>query len=328
MPAIQLHGRSIKSVFELLGSDENAMTYALGWCMAHVAGLIELLATEFDADAPGSDATVLLQEHGGKNGITDIEVYDPGKVAWILEAKAGFSPPSIEQLTKYADRLLALDDTHAAKMLVVLAQSDRRDLWLKMQVPQSVNDVPVRVVSWGQIRKCADKAYAVTDNTGKALLRQFTGFLDRVLGMQVTTSNNVFVVSISRDTFGGGPTTFMEVVEKFGKYFHPVGSGWPVSPPNYMAFRWDGRLQSIHHVDEYEIITDFALHFPDTTEGQMRPHFLYHLGPAIRPSHEVRTGGNIQSARLYAHIDLLLTADTIIEAGAKTRERIERASKG
>jgi hypothetical protein len=328
VPAIQLHGRPVESVFELVGSDENAMTYALGWCMAQVRGLISFIAAELDSTHPGSDPTVFLQEHGGSSGITDVEVYDPGKVAWIFEAKAGFDPPSIEQLEKYASRLLALDDAHAAKMLVVLAQSDRRDLWLKMQVPQSVSGVAVKVMSWGQIRKCADRTYSATDNTGKALLRQFTGFLDKVLGMQVTTSNNVFVVSVSRDTFGGGPTTFVEVVEKFGKYFHPVGSGWPVSPPNYMAFRWDGRLQSIHHVDNYEIISDFAPHFPDTTEGEMRPHFLYHLGPAIRPGHEVRTGGNIRSARLYAHIDLLLTSNTVVEAGAKTRERIEQASKG
>ena len=324
MPGIQLHGRAIESIFELLGSDENSMTYALGWCMAQVTTLMGTVAVELDAEAPGPETTVLLQEHDSRTGITDVEVRDPGKIAWIFEAKAGFDPPSVEQLTKYANRLIKLDDAQAAKMLIVLAQSDRRDLWLKMQVPQVVEGMPVRVVSWGQVSKCVDRAYPITDNTGKALLRQFTVFLDRVLGMQVTTSNNVFVVSVSRDTFGGGPTTFVEVVEKFGKYFHPVGSGWPVSPPNYMGFRWDGRLQSVHHVDDYEVITDFAPHFPGTTEGEMRPHFLYHLGPAIRPSHEVRSG-SIRNARIYAHIDLLLTSTTVVEAGAKTRKRIEKS---
>jgi hypothetical protein len=327
MLAIQLHGRPIESVFELVGRDENAMTYGLGWCMAQVPSLIGAIAAEIGSAVPGSAATVMLQEYGGRTGITDVEVSDPGRVAWIFEAKAGFDPPAYDQLAKYANRLLNLEDDGAAKMLVVLAQSDRRDLWLKRRVPELIEGVAVRVVSWGQIGTCVDRAYLTADNTGKALLRQFNTFLNKVLGMQAINSNDVFVVSVSGDTFGGGPTTFIEVVENFRQYFHPVGSGWPVSPPNYMAFRWKGKLQSVHHIDNYEIFTDYKLHFPGITEGEIEPHFLYHLGPAIRPNREVKTGNLFRAARIYAHIDLLLTSETISEAGVKTKERLAAAAK-
>jgi hypothetical protein len=125
---------------------------------------------------------------------------------------------------------------------------------------------------------------------GKAILRQFKDFLTKILQMQTINSNEAFVVSVSWSTFGGGTTSFVDVITKFRKYFHPIGPGWPPNPPNYVAFRWAGRLQSIHHVDRYEIITSWKRHFPDTTEEEIDPHFLYHLGPPIVPQHEVRTG--------------------------------------
>lgn len=288
--------------------------------------LMAAVASTLGLEPPSEDATVLLQQHGGRHGITDIEVRDPGRSVWIFEAKAGFVPPGQDQLMKYAARLNELHEVTPERVLIVLAQSDRRDLWLRRTVPETVMDVPVRVLSWRRVRKCVDVAYLSADNTGKALLKQLSGFLEEVIGMQSAVSNEVFVVSLSRETFGG-TTTFVEVVEKHGKYFHPVGSGWPTSPPNYMGFRWDGRLQSIHHVDDYEVITDFNPHFPDVASAQVQPLFLYTLGPAMRPVHEVRTGNVYANGRKWAHLDLLLTCATVAEASDKSKDRVEAASR-
>jgi hypothetical protein len=85
--------------------------------------------------------------------------------------------------------------------------------------------------------------------------------------------------------------------------------------------------QQGHHVDDFEIINQFASHFPGTREEEIQPHFLYHLGPAITPNGTVKTGNLFWAARIYAHIDLLLTSETIAEAGVKTRVRLEKASK-
>ena len=113
---IHLFGRSIDSIFDLLGGDENAMTYALGWCMAKVPSLLNALSEELNLKAPSINATVLLQEHGGKHGITDIEVRDPGRLAWVLEAKAGHTAPGNDQLIKYAERLHSMTDDLSPKL--------------------------------------------------------------------------------------------------------------------------------------------------------------------------------------------------------------------
>ncbi len=290
--------------------------------MAQAPTLLDSIADRLGLSRPGDTATIHLQEHSAQHGITDIEVRAPGKMAWIFEAKAGFNRPTDAQLNLYAARLGPPDAQTVDRRLIILARADRRDFTLRLFAPDVIGGIPVAVLSWGEVIWCARQAMTTEGHIGRRLLGQFIAYLEKVLDVQIAHSNEVYVVALNEQTFGGGPTTFLEVVETHRRYFHPVGEGWPINPPNYIAFRWAGRLQSIHHVDDYEVITAFSPHFPDITEGDIRPHFLYRLGPPIRPSREVRTGDGIyRAARVYAHIDLLLTAPTIADAMRLTQER-------
>lgn len=113
------------------------------------------------------------------------------------------------------------------------------------------------------------------------------------------------------------------IVEDHRRYFFPVGrGGWPKTPPNYMAFRYGGLLQSIHHVDDYTVATEMADHLPGVPPTGWDPHYVLTLGPAMRPHHEVRNGPSVRrAARVWADIDLLLTAHTVTEAMKATRLR-------
>jgi hypothetical protein len=142
-------------------------------------------------------------------------------------------------------------------------------------------------------------------------------------------SNLVYVVSLSRKSLWPG-TSFIDVVEKHGKYFHPVGGPgrWPTVPPNYIGFRYDGELKSIHHIEVAVVTKDLA----DTVPGKLAacpqadPHFIYTLGPAIRPSPRPPNGPNVtRSMRRWAALDTLLTAKTISDAIAETRARLAGA---
>lgn len=321
MASIQLRRRPIESVFELIGGDENSLTFAVGWCLSQAPAFLDAVAHHLGFEPLSPDATILLQEHGGSKGITDIEILDPGRVAWIMEAKVGFAPPGTDQLAKYAERLAATPDPAAAKLLVVIAKSDRQELWLRHFVPEQMLGIPVRVLSWGEIRAAIRAATGASSHAEKRLLSQLDHFIAKVLQMQDFESNSVYVVSLSADTFGGGPTSFIEVVSSYNKYFHPAGKGWPANPPNYIAFRWNGLLQGVHHIDRYEIITAWEPHFPGTTEPSIPPHYLYHLGPRIMPAKSVRTGNIFRSGRVWAALDLLLTCETIAEARDRTQAR-------
>ena len=104
-----------------------------------------------------------------------------------------------------------------------------------------------------------------------------------------------------------------------------MGKRWPKDPPNYVGFRYFGKLQSIHHVESYEIFTNPNEKFQEIPGKKWNPHFLYKLGPAIIPPREVKSG-NIRNRHDWCMLDTLLITDTISEAKSITGKRKEGAS--
>ena len=41
MIPLQLHGKEVTTIFDLLGRTENDMTYSLGWCLAQVPAFLD-----------------------------------------------------------------------------------------------------------------------------------------------------------------------------------------------------------------------------------------------------------------------------------------------
>src|SRR5437867_2398035 len=119
---------------------------------------------------------------------------------------------------------------------------------------------------------------------------------------QEQTSNWVFVVPLSSDQITGS-LSWIDIVTKRRRYFHPApghpdSRGYPKDPPNYIGFRYFGRLQSIHHIDKWEIVKDWR-NFPELAAawggGRGEPHFEYSLGPPILPSKDVKSDRRLRS---------------------------------
>ena len=134
-----------------------------------------------------------------------------------------------------------------------------------------------------------------------------------------------------RQPFGWSDLTFKQIVCERLRYFHPVGGGpggWPKTPPNYLGLGFGGRLQRVHHVESYEVITRPHEYIPEIHEDEDwsgDPHFLYALGPAMEPARKTRSGNLFRNGRVWCSLDLLLTASTISEARDLTRQRHEQA---
>jgi hypothetical protein len=335
MTVLFLHGRKIETIFDLLGREENDMTYALGWALAQSPQFLKQLAEMLGLMEGNSERLrIHLQEHQSSKGFTDVEIHDPGESHVIIEAKRGFTVPSKEQLSKYAARLNHSSDNPKTRLLVVLAESDRQELWLDRHVPKEIDGIAVKSISWHKFKKSAERAAQLGIHAEKHLLRQFIQYLGAATTMQNQNSNVVYVVALNREGFGCGDVSFVDVVERHHKYFHPIGGtggGWPYEPPNYMGFRYDGELKSIHHVESYIVIDDYAPHFTPKSTPTPCPHFLYSLGPAIKPSHRVPTSGSghsiFRAARQWCFIDLLLTAGSVAEAAHLTKQRLAEADQ-
>ena len=95
----------VQSIFRLAGSDEDALTYALGFLLSHdgalCSKLLKLLGIR-NRRGLKDGYLVHLQEVTGKGfGRRDI-VIEYGKTRIVLEAKIGTALPTVDQITKYA----------------------------------------------------------------------------------------------------------------------------------------------------------------------------------------------------------------------------------
>jgi hypothetical protein len=73
------------------------------------------------------------------------------------------------------------------------------------------------------------------------------------------------------------------VVNERRRYFFPTEGHWPASPPNHIAFRYDGQLQSIHHVDDFEVFDNPKAVFEDANVQKIGLHYLLKLGFRFAP---------------------------------------------
>ena len=190
----------------------------------------------------------------------------------------------------------------------------------------SLPDVTLTHRSWRQLRSLAIKAHSGEQHEAKRLLKQFIAYLEDILGMDTMYDNRVYVVSLGAGKPEGWSLSWIDIVKKHGRYFYPVGLRWP-DPPNYLGFRYGGKLQCIRHIDGYEIVTNFRTVFPEAPDdASCGPHYCFKLGPPIVPSRDVPAGPRVQrSSRVWCMIDTLLTSPTISDALSETERRRDRA---
>lgn len=324
-PSLFLHGREIGTVFDLLGDKENDLTYALGWALSRSPTFLGSLLPEILGEGHGEPLAIRLQEFGsGGGGFTDVEVQTADQ-SLVVEAKRGWALPSLEQLQKYAPRIQA--NTNRGAILVV---SECTAAYAEPRLPKKIGGIPVVHWRWRKLARMAAGSAATTkSHAEKRELRQLDRYFRRLMTMQNTDSNLVYVVSLAKTMYEGFGLSFDTIVMKRDRYFHPVGGkkgGWPKEPPNYLGFRFDGRLQRVSHVEDYTISTKPSEEIAEVSEHvdwSDEPHYIYTLGPSMTPNHEVKTGKLYRAQRVWVALDLLLTCDTIAEARDLTKARWE-----
>ena len=326
MAELYIFNDKIESIFQLLGQKENDISYSVGYTFANCRQFLQKFLLHLNIQIPFQidKIKVRLQTHEKEKGFTDFEILQEGEFHIIIEAKRGWTFPTKTQIEKYASRPTFKNSTAKDKRIIIFNESIPAFTKTHFGI-SDIQNIPVQVISWSDIQKLTTISKSIGRDTENRLLSDLNIYLDKISSMQKVDSNWVYVVSLGSGIPDNWKISWQDIVNKHQKYFHPVGGGkggWPAEPPNYIAFRYNGKLQTIHHIDKYEIFTDPSTHFntiPKNTWGQ---HYLYYLGPAIKPSQEVKAGKKIiRSMRVWAMLDLLLTSHTIQEARDKSDER-------
>jgi hypothetical protein len=262
-----------------------------------------------------------LQQHSKSGGFTDIEI-EGNNLHCIIEAKRGWSLPTENQLRRYADRI-----EKCVRWKALAVTSECSPAYATKYLPKSINGIPVLYRDWKHIGMLAGRCRPSATHAEKRLLIEITNYLGSLMTMQIQESNLVYVIAL------GGPEiqrwsgeSWRDHVIKNSVFHQSTDARWPRVPPTYLGFRYDGKLQSIHHVDSYEIVTDL----PDRVRVLHRKKWMNEerhfctLGPAIKPAREVKST-NIRDMRVTAALDLLLTCRTIPNAHEQTKKRLNRS---
>ena len=322
MARLYLHGHEINTVFDLLGDNENDITFSIGWALSRCEPFLRaVLAELFPTVKCDATTTVWLQQHSRDGGFTDIEIKGTN-LHCIIEAKRGWSLPKKHQLQKYAKRI---ERTVRWNALVVISECSPE--YAAEYLRQCINGIPVLYRDWKHIGVLASRTKPSATHAEKRLLAEITNYLGRLMTMQNQESNLVYVIALGgreKQRFSG--KSWRDYVIQ-NRIFHQSTEGhWPKDPPNYLGFRYDGKLRSIHHVDSYEIVNDLRGHIPRVRHREnwmKKPHHLCKLGPPItsHEGHEPKSG-DIRNTRVRAALDLLLSCRTLSAARKQTKSRL------
>lgn len=331
---LRLAGSEVPSVFHLLGQREDDMTYALGYALSQSPRLaVGFMRLAFGADA-AVPTTIRLQETVPGHGRTDVEL-ENDHAHLIVEAKRGWDVPRPGQLEQYAQRF----DGEGSSRIIVLTEATAEHATAH-HLPSAVDGTPVSYVGWRQVADLARDCHRTSRRpVERSVLDNLHTYVRSFATMHDVTSNLVYVVSLGTEKLGTSGLSFADVVMQRDLYFCPVGfNGFPKDPPTYIGFRFDGKLQRVSYVRDYEVVADPAKGMPGLPElidnldwtakdGKPMGHWLFSLDPGIPLPREVRAGRNAYNRRVTAALDLLLTSDTVLEAADRTRQRLDAAGE-
>jgi len=325
MGNLYLRKRHVSTVFSLLGDKENHISYSIAWGLSRSPQFLLHFIKEVTNETVNPElVTVSLQEHETHGGITDIELRLPGELHIILEAKRGWNLPHMAQLQQYANRESFKHSKASVRLILTLSECSSEYAQRNIKA-NHINGVQVAHVSWRQITICAHRAYQSGSNSEKQLLRELNTYMEGLMTTQKTDSNLVFVVSLGSGRVEGWGISWIDIVTKRSLYFHPAAKGWPAVPPNYIAFRYNGKLQSIHHIEEYEVVDTLSERIPEIPKktNYKGKRFLYNLGKGFAPAHDVPTGNVYRNGRVWCMLDTLFTSPTIAKARDVTQQRAQ-----
>lgn len=305
-PQLVRHGKEVEAVFDLLGFQENDLTSSLAFTLTRSPALLAGLLREIGAKT-GNPQSVSIETRDA-NGRTDLEIETSGALL-VIEAKRGWNLPSDAQLQRYVPRIKSF----GGGQLITL--SDCSDEWAARKLPLEVGGVTVRHLSWERVRAQLQLALHKTRGTERLWLRELNQYLRRAVRMTDVSDSWTYCVVLSPKKYG--PHTFREFVTEENVYFHPFGGkgGWPKSPPNFIAFRWNNYVQQVRRVISSRVVEDLRTIWPTVPEEP--PHIIHTLGPPMK-FEPIPTGRTYRASRMWVLLDQLFSCPTLAEALKET----------
>ena len=246
----------IESIFGLHGRDENDMSAAFAYALSASDVFLNEVVKEVEPDlASATRPSIHIQTDRNSLGITDVELrfHDAGIL--VFEAKKGLDYPGLGQLSKYSE--VCLQSNLPVSRLIALTSADEGIAPLPPE--WSSLRVPVSARSWKWVRRLARRSRRQEKaGTAKFVLGELSRFLEGFVGLERAYSNMVYVVSLGGGTPENWSIGWIEIVEKFGRYFYPFALRANMAETLLVPLITEQGGKDIQH-EEYEDILSGAV---------------------------------------------------------------------
>ena len=331
--SLYAHDRLVRTPLGLLGTDENALSFGLGYtfqqCMPLLQWFLKYLGITGIHQSSLKNVRIDLQRHrtgDASQGITDIEIHLPGCFHVVIEAKVGMAVPSIEQCRKY---LPCFETTKEPfQRLVALVQSPDQSFVKEYSKQDPKLCGKLVGFNWPQlfpecVRLMLSKSIPAHS---KGWLDSFYSFLDQEFEMKAF-STEVWILAIDTKPLWPNGMSFWDIHRKYDLYFDRTH---PTVRPLYFAFRVDGQVDGIYRVNRIEHSIPIIDLVPELVNLKVDwptlPYTIWHFGARIPLANPLRTGAGMYNRRVRCDLDLLLTCKTVqdieVEMG-KRRNHLE-----
>lgn len=328
---LRINKRLVTSPFGLLGTDENALSFALGYTFQQCLPLLQWFLKHIGISGVRRSSLcksqITLQRHRSREvgqGVTDIEIHLPGHFHVIVETKVGLAVPSLEQCCKYLPRFQATNEP--VQKLVALVQSPDRTF--TEDYARRDRELSKRLVcmNWTELFPSCIRVMQ-DDSVGtesKAWVRSFYRFLDQEYEMKAF-STEVWILAINTDPLWRNGMSHWDIHQKHQVWWdykeHAVR-------PLYLAFRVEGQLDSIYRVNEIEHGVPIIDRVPEMRHIRKKwpksPCTIWHFDPPVKLPVPLRTGGGMYNRRVRCDLDLLLSCQTVLEIEQAMKKRRDR----
>jgi hypothetical protein len=332
--SLHAYNRLINSPFGLLGTDENALSFALGYTFQQCLPLLQWFLKQIGIASISclslQKARIDLQRHRSGDsgqGITDIEIHLRGHFHVIVEAKVGLAVPTIEQCQKYLSRFKMTNEP-VQKLVAVVQSTDQTFIKAYGQQDKQLSKKLVRFI-WPQLlSECVRLMLGKSlSPESKEWVWYFYNFLDGEYDMKAFTTE-VWILAVNTEPIWPGGMSHWDIHQKYSLWWaykeHTVR-------PLYIAFRVHGELNSIYRVSRIEHSVPIRDRVPEMQTQKIKwfkdPATIWHLGPPVPLAKPLPTGAGMYNRRIRCDLDLLLTCSSVqeIEVGMGKRRHQSKA---
>ncbi|MBU4144124.1 MAG: hypothetical protein KKH79_04185 [Candidatus Thermoplasmatota archaeon] len=334
MNTLKAYDRKVRTPFGLLGTNENALTFSLGYlysvCPEFLRKTLHRLDIKNVHFTRFGDIEISLQKNTvkDKRGITDLEIRLPGKFHIIIEGKIGLDIPSLEQCEKYLPEL-----EEPIKRLAILQNAEHSNWIAKYKRENHAFKGKLKGLYWAELVEDAIsllRSYPESSSEGY-WLRNFIKFAKEEYYMGSYT-HEVWIVPTNKNEWWPGGLSFHEIHTKRGKIYFWSHGKFANRKPLYIASRCGGfdSVQKVlrieHDVTPISIIPELKK-VRGGDKWQNLPSTIWYLSEPIPLGRKIRTGPGLFNVHVTCDFDLLLTCDTVVEIRDKMKERREGMSE-